>query len=887
MPAVDPRPRTRSPLRTALWLVAALLVLAAAAWGALAVFLPPAKVRSLVSAQLSAALAREVRYADASLGLWPPVRLSVREPALAEPGGFANGAAIQARALLLDLDVFALLARRIVVRRLTLDRPALHLVLRADGTTNLDGLMKPAATRAGRAAGGGMALAIRELRIADGRALVDDLKAARRIAFDIDSRLALAAEAGGGRIATSGETAVSGLAFGPLAAARMADLNRSLATLDWRLAHDGKFDARQKRLALARLTLRLGRADLALSGVVDDPGPRARLDLRARGAGVDLGALLGYLAAAEAKAVHGIRGAGRLDFDLRLAGAMGPGRRPSMSGTLSVADGAFRYAGAPAGVEALAFTARFAPDSLGIGDLRARVGGQPVRAAFSATRFSDPWVRFAVQGDVALAAVAPLVAPADTKLGGRAALDVRGSGRAKDPGDLALAGSARLADVSLQSPALPRPIEGIRGDIRFAPARASVRDFRARAGKSSLALDATVERPLALLAPVARAAASPPGGEMAADAGRSPSLRGTSGPAPAASRIAPAVVDFALTSPYLDLAELLPATPGAPLLPNATGGGRLTIGRLRQQKLDVQNVTARVRLEPGVLAVPEYSLRAYGGTAAGSARFDLRDPARPSFAVQSQLDSLEADALLSAWTPVKGLLHGSLTTSTALSGEGVTPADLKRTITAVGTALVANGTLGPGPALEAVARYTRVPALKQLRFKDARLPFRIERGRVVTDPVVFQGPHGEWRATGAVGFDGTLDYAVSATLPPEVAAALGARSAAAAGALADRAGRLLIDLRVTGRVTSPQVVWDERAMRDRVAGKASQAVEAQRARLEAEVRAATEARVHAAQDSARAAVQRAKQAAADSLRRKAGDVLKGFFGSARDTTPQR
>ena len=57
-------------------------------------------------AQLAGALAREVRFDDAALGLWPPVRLTVVGPALAEPGGFdARRARSSARSLHLDLDV--------------------------------------------------------------------------------------------------------------------------------------------------------------------------------------------------------------------------------------------------------------------------------------------------------------------------------------------------------------------------------------------------------------------------------------------------------------------------------------------------------------------------------------------------------------------------------------------------------------------------------------------------------------------------------------------------------------------------------------------------------------------------------------------------------------
>lgn len=866
---MNPRTRKGSPLRVAIWVVGGLVALVALAWALLAILLPPARVRALVSAQLTSALSREVRFADASLSLWPPVRLTVSQPALAEPGGFANGAAFQARSLHLDLDVWALLSRRVVVRRLVLDRPALHLVLRPDGTTNFDGLVKPqpAATRKN---GTAMDLAVRELRIREGRALVDDLKSSQRTAFGIESRISLAAEAAGARVATAGETVLSGLARGPMSATRLSDLRPFLGGLPWRLTHDGKFDAKQKRLALGRLAVGLGRAELGLSGVVDDLGPRPRVDLRAKGAAVDLGSVLEFLASADAVALNGLSGGGRLDFDLTIRGSLAPGAIPAVAGTVRVANGAFRYPGAPAGVEGLALTARFAPDTVAVGDARARVAGQPVRAALFATRFADPWVRFAVQGDLDLAAIAPMVAPKDTRLGGRAAVNVEGSGRTRDPGSLALAGGAKLSDVSVQSPLLPNKVEGVRGDIRFSQSRASVSGFSARSGKSSIALEATVDRPLALMSGMP--------GTTPAGAGQGPA------PGSSAPRVAPAIVSFNAASSYFDVADFLPTTPGAPVLPNATGEGKVTIARLKNQKLDVSDVHARVVLEPGVLAVPEFSLRAYGGTALGHARFDLADPARPKFAVKTQVDSLEADDILSAWTPVKGLLHGSLGTTLDLSGAGATPADLQRTLTAVGLALVADGTLGPGPALEAVARYTKIPALRQVRFKDARLPFRIESGRVVTDPVTLKGPSGDWRLIGSVGFDGTLDYAVSGTLPPDVVEKLAAKSALAAGALADPEGRILLDLRVSGKAVAPQVAWDGSAMRDRLAGKASQALEAQRAKLEAEAQAAAQKKLAAAQDSARKVVERTQRAAADSLKRRAGDLLKGFFNSPRDTT---
>jgi hypothetical protein len=834
--------------------VGALVVLFAIAWVVLAIAFPPARVRAIVSRQLSQALAREVRFDGAALGLLPPVRLTVARPALAEPGGFGRGAAFQARSLHLDLDVLALLGGKVVVRRLVLDRPSLHLVLRADGTTNLDGLAK--APPPGRPAPKPMDLDIRELSARGGRLLVDDLRAERRTALAVDTRVALASLRGGTRLTTSGVTTISDLALGPLAATRLADLNQGLAKLRWRIEHRGAFDAKQKRLALERLAIGLGRAEIGLHGVVDEPGPTARLDLRATGRQLDLAEILEAVAVADARALHGLSGAGRLDFDLAVRGRLGPDRLPTLVGPLSLGDGAFRYSGTTAGVQGLSFHARFGPDSLLIPDLRAQVAGQPVRARLLVTSFQDPVVSFSVQGDVDLAAVAPLLAPKDTRLAGRAALDVSGRGRAKDPGAMSLDGHAVLRDVSVESPQLPKRLDQVQGDLRFSQARAQVSGFGMRAGKSSFTLDATVTRPLALMAP----------------------LEPKSGP-----KVAPAGVSFDLRSPYLDLAELLPTTPGAPLAPNATGSGRVAIAQLKNQKLDVRDVSATVGLDPGVVAVPAFAFKGYGGTVAGNARFDLRNPEQPDFAVKARAESLSANTFLSTWTGAKDLIDGALTTDIDLSGRGAAPELILRTLNAAGLALFANGHLGPGPALEAVARATRIDALKEVRFKELHLPFRVEGGRVITDRATIDGPSGRWVTSGGIGFDGTLDYVVSLTLPAAVADKIGARGALAVGALADPQGAVLLDLRVTGNARSPRVSLDLESMRDRLLGKASGALSEQKARLEQEARDALTSRQRAAGDSVRRALDARRKAFEDSLKNRTRDVLRGFFGG-RDST---
>jgi hypothetical protein len=839
------------------WLVATPLVLVLLAWAALAILLPPARATQIVRDQLAKSLSRAVRFDRVAISLWPPVRLAVRKFELAEPGGFESGTACSVGAIQLDVDALALLARRVVVRRLTLDSPALHLRLGADGRTNFDGMGAAPAPQA-QAAPPPMDLAISEFRVKRGSVLVDDLKASRRTAFTIDTRMSLSAEQGGARIATEGETVVSNLAYGPLSAARLSDLNQGFAKLDWHVTHKGKFDAPTQRLALESLALDLGPTRLACSGLIDSVGPRARYDLKARAENVDLSQVLSFVSAADAQAVKGLSGRGRLAFDLDARGSAAPGAQPVVTGVLSLRDGAFRYAGAPAEVSGLTLGALFRPDTLNVPDLRATVAGQPVSARLLVWHFADPMVDFAVRGNLDLAAVSPMLGPMmsgpSAKLAGHAVVDVSGRGRAKDAGTLALGGSADLHDVSVEGAGLPKKVEGVNGRIVFSSARATVQSLTARAGQSSYTLDASVTRPLALMAT--------PG------------------------RVAPAGVDFTFRSPYLDLAELLPVTPGAPFLPNAQGGGKVSIGRLKQGKLDVADVTADVKLAPAMLESPRFSLQGYGGTVTGEAKFDLSDTRKPAYAVKAVVDSVKADALLSAWTPAKNLLSGTLDTKLDFSGAGQSPGDLKQTLTLVGLASLADGRLGPGPALEAIAQLVKVPKLKQVDFRKLELPMRIEHGRIISDPVKLSGPAGDWRLAGALGFDGAMDYAVSITLPPDVVKSLGADAALAAGALADPQGRVLLDLHVGGTATAPRVSLDTKAIQARLAGRASEALAEQSRKLEAEAKeAARQALMGTPGDSTKPKLDLNSKATRDSLAREAKDIFKNLFGKPKPVPP--
>jgi hypothetical protein len=307
----------------------------------------------------------------------------------------------------------------------------------------------------------------------------------------------------------------------------------------------------------------------------------------------------------------------------------------------------------------------------------------------------------------------------------------------------------------------------------------------------------------------------------------------------------------------------------------------VTIARLRQGKLDVSQVNSTVTFDPRSLSAPDFALDGYGGRVSGSANFDLSNPARPAFHVKAKVDTVQADALLSSWTPAKNLLKGALSTTLDLSGSGTQPDQLRRTLTAVGQAVVANGEFGPAPALDAIAALTKIKSFQKITFRHLDLPFKVENGKIAMREIALDGPSGDWRASGLLGFDGALDYAVMVLVPHEQVDQLGAGAALLAGALTDAQGRVRLAFRVGGTAASPRVALDAQAMREAASGRVNQVLEQQKSRIEDQLRQALAPRPSAG-DSAHGTSSPSLQSIADSLKKfKGSDVLKDLLGIRR------
>jgi hypothetical protein len=206
----------------------------------------------------------------------------------------------------------------------------------------------------------------------------------------------------------------------------------------------------------------------------------------------------------------------------------------------------------------------------------------------------------------------------------------------------------------------------------------------------------------------------------------------------------------------------------------------------------------------------------YSGTARANIELDLRDPAAPAFRVQSNVQNVNANDLLSSISPAKDLLVGTLDATSSISGKGSVPDAIARSLTGEGSMSATGGKLQPSPAIMAIWSALGMQEKKSIDFKEFFAPFRLEQGKFVTRDLKLSGGDADWAANGMVGFDGALDYSVQVTLNEQLSNMYRQRLGKdLAKVLAGSSGRLTLDLRVSGNARSPKVQVDTEKLAQR------------------------------------------------------------------------
>jgi AsmA protein len=235
-------------------------------------------------------------------------------------------------------------------------------------------------------------------------------------------------------------------------------------------------------------------------------------------------------------------------------------------------------------------------------------------------------------------------------------------------------------------------------------------------------------------------------------------------------------------SSHVDLDALFPHLAGDSAAPADTGSRPpLPLGNTM---LDVSadtmilggatwtDMTGRLIWHQGSLSIDTLYGGVYGGTARLKGRIDSALSADAPYLFNVRIDSLALGQLLTRFGRVGNHLQGRGSLKAQIAGRGATPEEILQRLAIDGTAHLFDAQLvnlgAAARAQELLGLVPRDPVPLKSRWNS----FRVQEGRTRLDDFQFKALDGAWVLAGSAGLDGTLDYALDGTLPPDVSSRL-------------------------------------------------------------------------------------------------------------------
>lgn len=463
--------RRRGPTLVALGAVA---VVGAAVVVAAALVLAPTLLRGRVltwlDEQLDQQLAADVNFGDVELSMFeafPRMSVRVHDLDILNRAPFEGVALLDVKEVGLAVDVLSLLSDEVRIRRISLVKPTIHVVVDDQGRTNTDitkaSAPAPAPDQAPAEPAAPLSVRLDALDVTDLSLTYEDRKGGTKLAVD-DLDVAAKGEVAGDalRTVTTASIAKLGLTSGGVTWLRDAKLAANLA-LDYDSA-TGVARFGDNKVSLNDLAL-------AFSGTVAPKDASTELDVAFDAAETSFKSLLSLVPDAYGPSFAGVDAAGTIAVKGKARGSyVDADHLPSLALTVTIDDGRFKYPDLPSvdrvGLDLDLAHPGGALDALVIDvrKLSLQTAGSPFDATFHVEHpITDPDVKAKMVGRLDLAALSaaiPAAADAGAPQSGRLDLDVNVAGRMSDFAASRLdavqaSGTVRGADIAYTSEGLP------------------------------------------------------------------------------------------------------------------------------------------------------------------------------------------------------------------------------------------------------------------------------------------------------------------------------------------------------------------------------------------------------------------------------------------------
>lgn len=240
--------------------------------------------------------------------------------------------------------------------------------------------------------------------------------------------------------------------------------------------------------------------------------------------------------------------------------------------------------------------------------------------------------------------------------------------------------------------------------------------------------------------------------------------------------------------------------------------GTISIAETLWKGLAIKNFLGQYELKDNILNISRMDGQVAGGTFSNSARVDLGKEGL-TYSAQLGLKSIQADPLLTAFAPkAAGSLLGAMDLTFALDGRGTEWQTLSRNLSGDGNLLVVDGRLISPGLVNGLSEVLQLPELKDIPFDDFKGQFKVADGKVRLDSQLLS-KRLRLFPEGNIGLDGSLNMGLDTRLSPELSARLD-KKGGVLSYLADKDGWTRIPLLLKGSFSSPSFGLDPKGVKE-------------------------------------------------------------------------
>ncbi|MCC6364407.1 MAG: AsmA family protein [Bryobacterales bacterium] len=733
-------------------LIAALILIA----GALLMFVDVNQYRGVIQGQLEKALGRKVTLGAMSLHIFP-LAIGVQDVAIAEDLAFhTQNSVLSAKELSVRVALLPLLGKRIEVESIRAREPAVELVKSREGRWNFSSLGK------GGAGKGGGEFILSELILENGRVAVTDLEEGKKRQVYDNINLTL-------RDLAPGK---------PVTADAVVKLPQDVVA---KASMTATYDMASQRIAISSLALNLGALNLTGSGSADFSATPARIDLQVKSEKAAIGELAKLAGALGAGFTPDMKVDGTMSADVHITGAASS---PQFSGSVAAANVVVNGKGWKQPVRTQQMKVQFTPDAIRTGTFVIESGGTHLGAVARISNYTTaPRLNASLStkganlGELLNVASAYGVSTGGIQGDGSVSVDVKLDGPFKY---LTYSGSGLLENATLQLPSLTRPLAVKTATLRFEENSAVLENMVCTLAGSTLRAMVKVRNFAA------------PELQFSAD------------------------VDQINVDELRKIAKDQPAAAaGAKSTGAVRGKGTLSVGKVQYGGVVLNKVKSECSLDRGVLKLDPVTAELFGGSQRGAITMDMR-PEATAYAVQTKLERVDTNQLLSSTTSLKQLVYGLMAAEADLKFAPRPGEDIARSL---------NGTIG---LRLNDGRLTGVNILNELSRIGQFLGYapkggaitnillltgtmQIRDGLASTDDLKLAFDGGSLGASGSLGLaDQSIKMKVLSVLSKQASDRFGGSRVGGylTTALANSKGELVIPCLVSGSMAKPMFVPD-------------------------------------------------------------------------------